>query len=73
MIRQALTSKQYESWHRNMEIAELYGDGMTLAAIGEKLGISRQAVQQRLITRGVVRRTRSAYHKKHEEPTGIGE
>jgi hypothetical protein len=56
-VMNALTRKQFEKWCRSLEIAHLYQEGMTLAAIGEKYGITRQAVQLILIKRGIPRRS----------------
>lgn len=41
----------------NQQIIELYKSGLSLAEIGIRAGISRQAVQQRLVRLGIERRT----------------
>ena len=47
---------------RNIEIKQLRRDGLTLRAIGEKHGVTREAI--RLICKGIPKPDLKTYHKK---------
>ncbi len=46
---------------RTLEMAALYRSGLSLAAVGEKFGLTRQGVRHRFTQAGVVRRSKPKY------------
>lgn len=51
---------------RGEKMARMYAEGLTLAQVGDKMGVSRQAVQQMLKRMNVPRRDRNEGRRRDE-------